>query len=853
LSAEPERIQSLIDSVADGGPVDWDAIAAATSDERQRRLIGHLRLVAGLAEVHRTTPLDESTPISSPATDTGHAIGQWGHLQLLERIGDGTFGDVYRARDQWLDREVALKLLKPATAGNAPIDRILHEARTLARVRHPNVVTVYGADVHDGRVGLWMEYVHGRTLFTMLAAQGPSSANEAAIVGQELCRALGAVHAAGLVHRDVKAQNVMRESGGRLLLMDFGAGQRADGVRTSRTRPTGTPLYLAPEILRGEQATVQSDVYALGVLLYYLVTRGYPVSGASMDDLIAAHARGERRRLRDARPDLPDAFVTAVEGALEPDPARRFATTGEMLPALAGVTSESVSVRRASVRPARWQIWRWKPLNGLAAAALVLAVAVAGTYLRTSRPESGVAYAAVELVAVLPLHDLSGTEAYLADGLTDALTQELSTSGPLKVVSRTSVARLLAQNATLPQIVTTLNADAVVEGSLLRTGRDIRVNVRVSRAGSDATVWARTFERTASDLVSLQQEVARAIASELRVALYPRAVERWRQPGSVDEVAYDAYLRGRHERRTGTQAGMRSALEHFQKAIARAPKYAPPRVSLAEAYLRLGQDFAAMPATEAARLAKAAVADALDIDDSLAQAHSVLATIKYQVDWDFAGAEQQFQRAIELDPSFVEAHLDYAAFLYSRGRFDEALRQVSLARELDPLSPMVADTAGRAHYFARQYDRALAEVRRATQLEPTAIGGYVGLGRVLTAMGRHDEAIAEFKRASASHAGHPYLEAEIAQAEIAAGRVADGRRRLARLRARMTGPASQVTPYMLALVNARIDSNEAFTWLEREFESRSARILMIKVDPRIDPLRSDPRFPAFLKKLGLEP
>jgi tetratricopeptide (TPR) repeat protein len=318
-------------------------------------------------------------------------------------------------------------------------------------------------------------------------------------------------------------------------------------------------------------------------------------------------------------------------------------------------------------------------------------------------------------------------------------------------------------------------------------------------------------------------------------------------------VAYEAYLRGRHEARRSTQASNQAALEHFRRAVARAPKYAPPRAAMAESYLALAQEFAAMPAAEATKLAKAAVADALDIDDTLAQAHNVLATIKFQVDWDFAGAEQQYRRAIELDPSFVDARLQYATFLSYRARFDDALHQLSLARELDPVSPAVAETAGRVHYYARQYDRAVAELRRAATLEPTNVGVYVGLGRVLNAMGRYDEAIAEYKRASASYSDHPFFEAEIAQAEIAAGRAAAGRRRLARLRARMSSPGSQVTPYMLALINARLDRNEAFLWLAREFEARSARVLVLKVDPRVDPLRSDPRFPTFLQKLGLQP
>jgi serine/threonine protein kinase len=234
MSGEALRMDALLESVADGSAVDWDSIDAAAITEEERRMVRHLRLVAGIADVHRTIPLDEA-PMPAPVFDLDtQPVPRWGHLLLLEKIGEGTFGEVYRARDPWLDREVALKLLRPTVTGPG---RVVSEAQALARLRHPNVVTVHGADMNDGRAGLWMEFVRGRTLSDIVGTDGPLSAAEAAVAGQELCRALTAVHGAGLIHRDVKAQNVMRESGGRLVLMDFGAGH--------------TPLYLAPELLSG--------------------------------------------------------------------------------------------------------------------------------------------------------------------------------------------------------------------------------------------------------------------------------------------------------------------------------------------------------------------------------------------------------------------------------------------------------------------------------------------------------------------------------------------------------------------------------------------------------------------------
>ncbi len=317
MAGEPEDLDKLFESVADGESVDWDALERAAPDEESRALIRQLRLIAEVAQVHRSqvdeAPVDEATvPVPSalqggtwppprlPHVATAPAPGEggsWGHLLMVRKIGEGSYGEVYHAHDTWLDHPVALKLLKPEAESRVHPSDLLHEARKLARVRHVNVVTVHGADRHDGRVGFWMDFIDGETLATRVA-RGRMSAGEAISVGQEVCRALAAVHQAKLIHRDVKAQNVMRaHDGGRIILMDFGAGEFLGDSVGSRAQ--GTPLYLAPELLRGESASVRTDIYAAGVLLYFLVTGSFPVEAASPAALVEAHERGQRRRLRD--------------------------------------------------------------------------------------------------------------------------------------------------------------------------------------------------------------------------------------------------------------------------------------------------------------------------------------------------------------------------------------------------------------------------------------------------------------------------------------------------------------------------------------------------------------------------
>lgn len=336
MSEESDPLSKLAESVADGEPIDWDALGGLAADPHLRALFDHLRIVAGVADVHRSQ-VDEDTPRPGPDADSSlpvryAATERWGHLALIRKIGEGAFGEVYLAHDTWLDHPRALKLLKPEVASRVAPSQLLHEARKLVRVRHPNVVTVHGADRHDGRVGFWMDFIDGHTLAERLA-DGRLSVGEAAYIGQELCQALAAVHLQNLIHRDVKAQNVMRATDdGRIILMDFGAGEIA-GAQMA-TRPQGTPLYLAPELFAGRPATTLSDIYALGVLLYYLVTSDFPVGGTTVDELEAAHRAGHRRPLRAVRPDLPAWFVAAVERALASDPAQRFATAAEMHEAL---------------------------------------------------------------------------------------------------------------------------------------------------------------------------------------------------------------------------------------------------------------------------------------------------------------------------------------------------------------------------------------------------------------------------------------------------------------------------------------------------------------------------------------
>ena len=389
--AESDPLRELIEAVADG-TIDRRRLPETHRDPSISRLLAELQILAGVTDVHRSEfSGGESTQTNDEGSSTQTGVppgaeaaspseplpanGLWGNFELIRKVGEGTFGEVFLARDLWLGHDVALKLLRTTIVDKA---RMLHEARMLVRVRHPHVVTVHGADVHGGRMGFWMDFIEGVTLHEAIRRDGRRSASEAVAWGQELCRALAAVHAAGIVHRDVKAQNVMRQAGdGRLILMDFGAGELLDGPRPGSA--AGTPLYLAPELLHGGEATRSSDIYALGVLLFYAVSRQFPVRASTLDELLAAHEQGARLRLEDVRPDLPSSFVDVVEKALSQKPSARYASAGEMLAAIrVGADSGPLIVTPrgplpvAPAPPTPSPLWQAMARLGTLGAALVL-------------------------------------------------------------------------------------------------------------------------------------------------------------------------------------------------------------------------------------------------------------------------------------------------------------------------------------------------------------------------------------------------------------------------------------------------------------------------------------------------
>ncbi len=847
MVAERALFERLIDSVADGGPIDWQELEAAAPDDGVRRRLRDLRLVAEVGEVHRLHFGDAPVADSRTLGDVGHALGQWGHLILIEKIGEGSFGEVYRARDPWLDWEVALKLLKPSATSELPASRVVREAQALARVRHPNVVLVHGADVHENRVGFWMELLRGRTLEELLTSHGPFGAIEAAVAGQELCRAVAAVHAAGLVHRDIKAKNVMREPGGRLVLMDFGAGQRRDLEDTGPVHLVGTPLYLAPEVLAGGSATVHSDIYSLGVLLYHLVTGEYPVTAESMEALRDAQARSERRRLSDTRPDLPDAFISAVEWALKPDPEQRCPSAGELQQALSRVVSADAKDQTGRVRP------RWRGLLLAAAIGVCLALAGAVWWPRSigRPPVAGSSHVAV--LAVLPFQNQSAdpAEAYLASAVPMELTARLARIGAMKVVPWTFTRQFNADpRRALEEVSSRTGADAIVVGVVQRAPASqgvpgpVQVHVQILAASTGGMLWSASFEHDLGDFFVVQAQIAKEIAARLRIVPDARDQALVARSRQVPRQAMEDYLNARQL--LEIRMDLSGAAGLFRRAVESAPAFAEAYVGLAWCSALESAYFGSVPSDTALQRSVEASSRAIELDPEMPEGWSARAFARFALEGNWSAAESDFRRALELGPASTDVLQTYSNYLTDLGRHAEAIETGLKASARAPFSVTASRQVAWAYYMARQYENAISQARSTLAIDPEYLPARTVLGRALLLAGRPAEGVKELEAA-----GRRY-ELMLALGYAMAGRGEDANRLLEKV---LSPSYDQVADrYEIALVYAALgDQSRAMEWLEAVEAAKNAAMTELAVDPMLDPVRDHPRFRALIQRVSRRP
>ncbi len=760
-------------------------------------------------------------------------------------------GIVFRAYDEHLDRDVAFKLLPEETLqSQAARSMLLREARTASQLSHPHICHTYEAGEADGYVYIAMELLEGGSLSEAIPPGG-MPLETILRIGSQIAEALTHAHAKGVIHRDLKANNVIVTSEGRAAVLDFGLAKRertgdAASELTSST-PTatgvlmGTPAYWSPEVLGGQPATAQSDIWALGVVLYMMASGELPFQGRSVAEVCGAI-------LKDSPPPLRESVHPGLRGIIErclaKEPSQRYGLASEVRAALQALQPGSTFTdRRAGVSRGQWPL--------IVAAVLVtglLVYLVATGWKRDSTaPGSG---GGIRSLAVLPLVNLSGDpgQEYFADGLTDELITNLASIQSLKVISRTSAMHYKGVSKPLPEIARELGVDGIIEGSVLRSNDHVRINVQLIDAAKDRNVWTQTYDRDMRDVLVMQSEVGRDIANRLDVTLSPRGQAR-ATPRPVNPQAYELYLRGRYYWNKRTLDALLQAQDQFSRAVRLDSTYAVAYAGLADTYVLMSV-YSGKPPGESYPLARAAALQALKIDDHLAEAHASLGRVKNFYDWDWTGAEAEFKRAIELKPSLSTAHHYYSIYLRDVGRADDAIAEASRALELDPVSLIISTNLGDTYYYAGRVDQAIAQHRKTLLLDATFPPVHLYLGRALEQKGMFQDAIAEFQKARSLAGKGPYALGDLAHAYALSGRRAEASRLLEEMRERSRRGESLETE--TALVHLALgDRDQAFRHLEEAYKARSG-LNDLQVDPRFASLRGDPRFQDILVRLGLK-
>jgi serine/threonine protein kinase/tetratricopeptide (TPR) repeat protein len=734
--------------------------------------------------------------------------------RLDRELGQGGMARVFLAHDLKYERAVAVKVLRPELAAEVGAARFLQEIQIAARLHHPHVLPLYDSDQADGLVYYVMPYIEGETLRHRLARERQLPVGDALQIAREVADALSYAHGAKVVHRDIKPANILLDSG-HALVADFGIARAIGAAQTSAGHVIGTPAYMSPEQIDGDpNLDARSDIYSLGCVLFEMLTGEPPFRGSSLTAIIANRLSTPAPSVRTFRELVPEAVDAAVRRAMANLPADRFMTAAQFAEALG--TSATVAIAVG------------------AAQAMVGAVTEAKS------------------VAVLPFENMSTDpeNEYFSDGITDDIIAQLSKISALKVISRTSTMQYKKTTKKIATIAEELGVAAILEGSVRRAGQRVRIVAHLVDPRTEKHLWGETFDRQLADIFEVQSEVAQQITGALSLALSPEEKQRVEKKATTDAEAYNLYLLGRFHANKWSEEDVQKGIVYYQLAIAKDPGYGVAYAGLADAYELLSIGFSSKPPAEYLAQAKIMALKALEMDDSLAEAHTSLAYARWLGDLDWSGAEREFKRALELKSSYVMAHEWYAEYLAALGRHDEALAEIKQAQQLDPLSVPVNRAVGWILYFARRYDSAIEELRKALAMNPDFLGARLVLWWVYVAQGAYEQAIADIRKEVERPGLRTLKKLTLAYACAASGN-----------RDEASGIRWELEPKLaednrLALLSAMLftaldEKDRAFEQLERAYQQREPGLLFLKVAPWIDPLRSDPRYGALVEKLGL--
>jgi serine/threonine protein kinase/tetratricopeptide (TPR) repeat protein len=787
-----------------------------------------------------------------------------GPYEIQSPLGAGGMGEVYRATDTKLGRDVALKVLPAGMAHDLErLGRFRREAKALAQLDHPNIVTIYSVEESEGVHFLTMQLVEGQPLDRLIPAGGLPLA-QIVEIASALGDALAAAHEKGIVHRDLKPANVMVSNEGRVKVLDFGlakdvgasdpAATLTSDHRTQAGMVMGTPAYMSPEQTSGRPLDHRTDIFSLGVVLHEMATGRRPFEGNSSAELISAILRDTPPPVTDVRPDLPTDLARIVRRCLEKDPRHRVQTARDVsnefrdLRTLAETRRPSGAARaEPGSSPAQGNsgIKRRKTAWAVAVILLVIGAARVAAYLKTSKAGQ------IDSIAVLPLENRNNNPDadYIPDGITESINNSLARLPSLTVIPHSVAFHYKGKVMDVRKVGEELHVQAVLAGSVAQRGDDLTIDVELDDIRNGKQLWGEQYHRKLADLLAVQSDIAREVSQRLRAQLSAEDEKKLTKGSTENPEAYRLYLKGKYYTDKFTQEGFETGIDYFNQAIAVDPNYGLAYSGLAYNYVNQMDWY--MSPNEAGPKTKDAAEKALAIDGSDARAHLTLAILAHWYEWNWAAAENGFKQTLELSPNNSEARSFYAWFLAPMGRNNEALAEAGRAQQADPLSPFASFTAGGVLVFARHWDPAIEQLRRAIELDPNFWFSHCFLGRAYEQKGRLPEAIAEFQRALEIEKDNTEIWSGLGHAYAASGKKAEAQKILDHLKE--LSAHSWVAPYNVAVIYAGLgEKDQAFALLERAYKDRSYYMATYLVtDERLDNLRSDPRFADLRKRVGL--
>ncbi len=769
------------------------------------------------------------------------------HYRIIEKIGEGGMGVVYKALDTKLDRHVAIKIL-PARFGTdrESVERFIQEAKTASALDHANIGTIYEIDdTADGETFIAMAYYDGETLRDRMD-RGRPSLDEALGIVRQMAAGLERAHEGGIVHRDIKPSNVIITDRGEVKIIDFGLAKLVGGTRLTRAGSTlGTAAYMSPEQAVGDEVDHRSDIFSLGVIMYEMLSGERPFKGEHEAALLYEIVHEEPAPLESVDPSI-DPEIGRIQGkAIAKRPEERYSSVADMIEDLDTVARGGTAAIAGAAGGAARRGGRRTIAPAVWIATALAAVVVAVLYLLLSGG------GAIDSIAVLPLENLSKDEGeeYFVSGMTDELISRLARVGGLKVISRTSAMRYKDSTKPLPEIARELKVEAVLNGSVLRVGDRVRIAVELINAATDRSMWAESYERDIRDVLRLQSEVAQDVARKIRTRLTAADEEHLSTVPPVTTEAHEDYLRGRYYLNRRTPEALRTGLQYFESSIGKDSGFAPAYAGMADAYILLAGYSVQDPATSYEK-AREAASRAIEIDARLAEAHASLAIVRWHYEWDFDGAEREFERAVSLNPNCAIAHHWYALYLTFSERFDEAIEEIRLAQSVDPVSLIANAAVGLVYYYARFYDEALGQSLRTIEMNDRFFPAYTVLGRSYTKKGMYEEAIGAFETVIELSGRRSSALSLIAHPLVLLGRRAEAVTLYEELKQR--SGTEYISPFDMAVLTMALgDKEETLRYLERGYEERAFDIMSMMAEPLFDGIREEPRFIDLSNRIGL--